>query len=1070
MKGTSVLRTSKVTRVSFGAFAIFMVFTLIGAGYRPGMAASSKKEARAESLPASKAGNAAMAAQDGGQSKPQIIDANTLTNSTPITIPSAGAASPYPSNIVVSGYSPNATITSITLTINSLTHTEPDDLDMLLVGPTGARIIFWSDVGGAPTATNVTVTISDAAASSLPDAGPLVSGTFKPTDPVGGAVDSFPSPAPCAGGGCDPGDTSAPEGTATLANRFNGTNPNGTWSLYVFDDSAGDTGTINGGWSLTISVGPTLARMSGGSATVNDDGQVALKWQTSYEVDNLGFNVYRDEGGERVRVNKQLIAGSAFLSGQGTALRAGRSYRWSDTQSKGGPPAQYWIEAVGLDGGSTWHGPISAAYSPGKSGVEPQSLTLGDLGRSGGGAADSGVTASSVSAEASGQSAFKLSVKQTGYYRVTQADLARAGLSAGVNPRNLQLFEDGRERPIIVQGEQDGRFDSGDAIEFYGTAPDNAYTDAHVYRLVAGSEPGLRIKPAKGKSATAGPDGFPFTAELKERNIYFSSLRNGEQENFFGAVVAREPVTRALKLQNVGASSAPATLEVALQGVSLVPHNVKVILNGADVGSVIFDGQSQGVARINVPQSSLKEGDNTVELVALGGDTDVSLMDALRVSYWHGYAADNNSLRFTAPADGQVTIAGFSNSAIRVLDLSNADKGGLKELAGAVRQDGNGYSVTVSVPGEGARTLLAFASDQVKSPASIIADTPSGWRKHNNKADLVIFTRRDFFPALEPLKVQREGQGYRVAVVDVEDVYDEFSNGNKTPQALKDFLAYATSSWKVKPRFALFAGDASLDPKNYLGAGDFDIIPTKLIDTQLMETASDDWFADFNGDGLPEMAVGRLPVRSAQEMSALVGKIVGYESLTPADTMLLISDVSDTFNFGGATQRLRPLFPSNLKALEIDRDTTDDATSRAQLLDYLNQGQRVINYIGHGNLDVWRGDIFTSEDASSLTNSEHLSLFVSMTCLNAYFQDTAVESIAEALVKAPNGGAVAAWASTGMCEPAEQSALNQEFYRLLFGTGSLTIGEAAMKSKSAVKDNDIRRTWVLLGDPTTRLR
>ena len=694
-------------------------------------------------------------------------------------------------------------------------------------------------------------------------------------------------------------------------------------------------------------------------------------------------------------------------------------------------------------------------------------LTLGELGRSGSGRFN--LAGASVQAAPPGQTAFKLGVKQDGYYRVNQADLVTAGFSSGIDPRNLQLFEDGTERPIIVQGEQDGRLDAGDWIEFYGRATDNAYTDTHVYQLVAGSEPGLRIKRAKGKGKTAGQDSFLFTTELRERSIYFAGLRNGEKEKFFGAVVGREPVQRNLRLQHVARGvSAPATLEVGMQGVSAGAHNVKVRLNGTDVGAVTYEGTASGLARFEVPQSSLKEGDNSIELIA-EGDGDVSLMGALRMSYWHSYAADDNALQFTAAGAERVKITGFANSAVRVLDVTDAEKGGVREVNGTVSQEGGGFSVSINVPGEGTRTLLAFASDQVRNPASIEADIPSEWRTRGNIADLVIFTRGDLMSALDPLKAHRESQGYKVAVVNIDDVYDEFSFGNKTPQAIKDFLAYATSKWKGKPRFALFAGDSSYDPKNYLGAGAWDIVPTKLIETKFLETSSDDWLADFNADGLPEIAVGRLPVRTAAELSALVAKIVGYDSATSSGAMLLIADSDEAYDFGGVSIALRGVIPDNLGTNEIDRGVTDTATARMQLLNYLNAGQSVVNYFGHGSVDIWRDNLLTIDDANALTNSGRLSLFVSMTCLNGFFHDAVIDSLGEAMLKARNGGSVAAWASSGMCDLGDQATMNREFYRLLFG-GEMTVGEAAKNAKSSVRDMDVRRTWVLLGDPTTRLR
>jgi Peptidase family C25 len=99
----------------------------------------------------------------------------------------------------------------------------------------------------------------------------------------------------------------------------------------------------------------------------------------------------------------------------------------------------------------------------------------------------------------------------------------------------------------------------------------------------------------------------------------------------------------------------------------------------------------------------------------------------------------------------------------------------------------------------------------------------------------------------------------------------------------------------------------------------------------------------------------------------------------------------------------------------------DEVSARMQLLNYLNQGQKVVNYFGHGSVDIWRDNILTTEDARTLSNSGYLSLFVPMTCLNGFFLDAAIDGLAESMLKAPNGGAVAAWASSGMCELRDQA-------------------------------------------------
>jgi len=312
--------------------------------------------------------------------------------------------------------------------------------------------------------------------------------------------------------------------------------------------------------------------------------------------------------------------------------------------------------------------------------------------------------------------------------------------------------------------------------------------------------------------------------------------------------------------------------------------------------------------------------------------------------------------------------------------------------------------------------------------------------------------------------------------IDAEDLYDEFSFGNKSPKAIKDFLASAKAKWMKAPRFVLLVGDASFDPKNYFGLGDYDFVPTKLVDTMYMETASDDWFVDSNSDGLPDIAIGRLPVQTAEEAAVVVSKIVGYEKSGKRNEALLVADRadnSDDFNFEGASEEVRALLPTYLMVRKIYRSQfSSDAQANGVLLSAINQGPLLVNFVGHGSIEIWRG-IFTSEDAENLLN-KGLPFFVNMTCLNGYFQDPYSETLGEALLKAKQGGAIAIWSSSGLTEPDKQAVMNKELIKLLFfntnGGQSLTLGEATAKAKASVSDQDIRKTWILFGDPTTKLK
>ena len=171
----------------------------------------------------------------------------SYTNSSDINIgTTVSSAIPYPSTISVSGLT--GTITNVTLEITGFSHNRPDNVDMLLVGPGGQTLIFWSDAGGNDVLDNVvnqTFTFSDAGANYLPDANLLTTGTYKPTN-YESTPDLFQLPAPAG-----PYYESGPNGTF-MFNIFRGTDPNGTWSLYIMNDEGGNNAAVISGWTLNL--------------------------------------------------------------------------------------------------------------------------------------------------------------------------------------------------------------------------------------------------------------------------------------------------------------------------------------------------------------------------------------------------------------------------------------------------------------------------------------------------------------------------------------------------------------------------------------------------------------------------------------------------------------------------------------------------------------------------------------------------------------------------------------------------------------------------------------------------
>jgi autotransporter-associated beta strand protein len=895
-------------------------------------------------------------------------------------------------------------------------------------------------------------------------------------------------------------------------------------------------------WTLAIGGSQvTFARLRSFSA-INTSGGNLLQWQTSYEVNNVGFNLYRMEGHNLVRVTPSMVAGSALLAGPRTILTAGMSYSWRD--AKGLPDSEYYLEDVDLNGTRTMNGPIvPVPAESGKVSIERQAMLLNELNttqasrpaaitagpaaqftHTASGSSDpqanepnptgkktktlnatsasgsSGVTQNEQLAEqraiAAGQ-AVKIAVKQAGWYRVTQAELVAAGLPANVDPQLLQLYADGVEQPILVSGSNPKQFGTDAAIEFYGTGLDTQMTDTRIYWLVVGTQPGKRVNiqsaqanqgnQSKGGNTTNATSAgtttngsqimmelptrsYAYTVERKDRTIYFTALLNGDADNFFGSIITSTPTTQNLSLSDVDQLvSGPATLEIALQGGTVQPHQVKVSYNGIEMGTISLKGQEHTVNQIQIPRPYLMEGNNTVTLESLGGDSDISVVDYVRLTYYHTYRAENDALTFSSPYTSPMMINGFTTQQVRVFDITNPNA--VVQVDTKVHQKGTDYVVNVP-EGNANRILMAVADSRVQHPASITANTPSNLTSSDNRADFVILTHPSFRDAVTPLADLRRSQGLETMVVNIEDVYDEFSYGAPSRDAIRDFFAYATHNWAKAPRYVLLVGDASLDPRNYLNTNHQDFVPTKLIDTSLLTTASDDALVDFDGDGIADISIGRLPAQTLNQAQKMIAKITSYVPGQSGTGALLVSDHNEGYDFEGATNTIHALLPANMPVVTIDRGERPPDQVRSEIVAGINQGPMIVNYAGHGSVEVWTGSgILRSDDATALTNGNKVPFFVTMTCLNGFFQDVYTESLAESLMKADGGGAVAVWASSGLTEPDPQALMDQQLMRLLFSNGqSPMLGDAVRGAKQATTDLDVRRTWILFGDPTMRIR
>ena len=665
-----------------------------------------------------------------------------------------------------------------------------------------------------------------------------------------------------------------------------------------------DTYTANDSATDAVAVlSPTVVKMFKMDATQSSKAAV-ITWATSFEQDNLGFYVWRqDASGTKTKVSQHIIPGGALIRGHSTT--AGRTYHFVDPHPTSSF-SQYYVEDVDLKGVHTSHGPLTPRLVSASTTTVPTDAdpTLGSVGGIFTTLPGMGVTPASATAPdatrlaqqwaLAGAANAKLVVTQPGWYAVKKSDLLAVGFDPGTNASKISVFADGIEVPIVVNTASGSKFDTNDTIEFFGLPIDTSGTGGHVYYVTTSKGSGLRLKASTVTGGSTAPGAFNYTFNRTERTLYFSGLvNNGDRDDWFGAIVSTDPVGETLTTTNIAAGN--AQVHIVLQGaVDNYNHVTSVTLNGHELGPIRFTGMVRNVTDVTIPTSYLVEGDNLLTFTAINGGDDVSVVETVSITYPHAYRADQNALALTAPALSGITIGGFTSASVRVYDLT--DPANPLTVASTVTTASDGTkSVTFTAPGTtGTRTLFAVGNDRVHPPAQVLYNEPSKWNATTNAANMVILSNKAFLDAASSLATARTAQGIKTVVIDVQNLYDEFSYGAHGDAAIKAFLQRATTSWATAPKYGILFGDASFDPRNYFGDGNFDFVPTHTVTTQYLKTASDDWFADFANTGLPSIPLGRIPVRTSDEASGVVNKLLARGATVPtggwANTVNIVHD------------------------------------------------------------------------------------------------------------------------------------------------------------------------------------
>ena len=836
------------------------------------------------------------------------------------------------------------------------------------------------------------------------------------------------------------------------------------------------TGTTNSNLTLSYNMGPpssTFWSMSGipihaanptaarsGGPLVRSSGSAAsISWALEPTSDVVGFRVWREAAGRRELLTPGLVAGP-LLSTRATML-AGSEPGWVDSRPV--PGASYLVESLHRDGTVRWSRASQASGKPPP--TSAQLLSSPDptvLARPAPNAIEAAGVRRSVAPAGSRElqwqlaasQAVKVVVSHAGVVRVPAESLFAAGLPVGTPVSALRLYREARPVARTVLSADGRSLRPGDAIEFYGYGMDTRYSGSAVYWLTVGLGPGKDIPTTPAGIGDASVATFLAASEIRERLTWFGAALNGDAEKFFGPAVFIQPRQRTFTLDGLDLGATGARLEVALQGITDVPHSVSVAINGLSLGTVDFEGAVPGNASFTLPPGTLVPGDNVVQLVSGAGE-DVSLEQSIRLVYPRQTVRGSGALDFTLEGGTATRLEGFDPALTHVLDVTDPDAPVRLEI-----WNSSGTAV-VAATGTGTRHLVAYLDSDAAAPASVLANRPSSWHTAEG-ADLVIVGPSALFGAVQPLVDRRRLEGLRVALVDIEDLQDEFASGEKSVDAVRGFLQHAVQSWNVAPRYLLLLGSATYDPRDYLGLGG-DLVSSAVVQTDALEAVSDSWFVRV--PGAEHVSVGRLPVRTEDETRAVVAKNPrterGGRSLTGTARLRRAGDERFPRDDRGPPGR-RAGCPGHV----IIRGSEPDDLLHQRFVDAARSGPALVNYTGHAAELFWSGNLHTVDDVEALSGGA-TSLWIHMTCLTGFFQDPRRQSLAVATLLGPSGGAWGAWGSTSMTYPTEHPALNRALVKALLLDGK-TLGEATREALGGVSDPDLQSTFVLLGDPSAR--
>jgi hypothetical protein len=727
----------------------------------------------------------------------------------------------------------------------------------------------------------------------------------------------------------------------------------------------------------------------------------------------------------------------------------------------------------------------------------------------------------------------KISTKEEGIYRITYNDLDRKGVPVDfIDPATFQLFNGGSDtlpqslstaRPesvevsLYIAGEEDGTFDPGDEIHFFGIPMTgwrmesdtfrfnrNPYTDVNIYWLTWEGGAGLRMDTLDGSLIDPSPN----HPDSFQESLHFEEEVSNPQRSGLSWIwewlhrdISQFSVSFSFSFALSDLASTNGKLRLILYGKTIDQHNVRVRLNGFAVADTSWNCPLCDLNKPIVlsPQvSQFREGNNTVvieEYRKSPVESDV-YFDYAEAKVERQFFANQEVLIYASPETltgrTEFSLSGFSQSPL-VLDVSDPFHPlrvvNVTWSASEVRFQDDLLN----------RKRYAVAS-RFKRPVRMLKDSPVDLK--TGGADYIALCYDGFYDAVLPLVQWRENHlaGIPNPVVErvkVSDVYDNFSWGVVDPTAIRDYLKYAYENWSPQPSYCLFVGAGSYDYYNNFGlspAKNFlppyqqgGLIVTNSLFPQDLNPGYDDWFVTFDDtSAVPQLFLGRITVLSPQETRVVVNKIIDYEknkAFGPWRNRVLLA-ADDEFTNPDIPIRGEALFTKQcenlhnsyiqseadvLKVYMVEFPFTGKTKQGARdaLIAGIDEGFLAGLYLGHGNIDQLAHEkLFLREpDVDVVKNGQKTFFMYFGSCSVGQFDRPEKQDMASLLQKRGDGGGIATFAASRSSYAGSNGTLAYTLFEHLFITPMETFGEVITATKISLGAS--HKIYNLFGDPAS---